>query len=246
MYKIVIPSHNRANILLNKTIKYLSKTDVELSNIFVFVLSNEYDEYRKILPPLINVIRNPAQCTGIQYQRNFIKDYFDKDEYLIRFDDDIEELGILNNNNEPMPFLNLHSFFEYAFDVLCDNLTTLWGLNNSSNPFFLKDRPMIYLKSKYVRSGVCGYINDKDMLISNLYDDVQHSLYVRNRYHSLVRFDRIFLKTKQSKQGGFVEVRKNKEKYHQQAIALMNEYPQFIKEVKEQPNNHIPYKLFYV
>tara|TARA_R110002073_G_scaffold333024_1_gene519933 strand:+ start:85 stop:819 length:735 start_codon:yes stop_codon:yes gene_type:complete len=244
MYKIVIPSHNRADILLNKTIKYLSKTDVVLSNIYVFVLNNEYDEYRKVLPPLINIIRNPTHCIGIQYQRNFIRDYFDKDEYIIRFDDDIEELGILNNKNEPMPFYNLHGFFEYAFDVLCDNLTTLWGFNNSSNPFFLKNRPSVYLKSNYVRSGVCGYINDKDMLITNIYDDVQHSLYVRNNNNIIVRFDRIFLKTKQCKQGGFVEIRKNKKKYYEYTLDLMKEYPQYIKEIVEQ-NNYIPYKFIF-
>ena len=81
--KIVIPSYNRSNIIMSKTIALLERLDVPMNIIYVFVIEEEICSYKNILPNSINLIAGPL---GLHNMRNFITNYFDEGQELLCMD----------------------------------------------------------------------------------------------------------------------------------------------------------------
>lgn len=140
MYKIIIPSHNRVEMLQKKTLKYLQDEGVLLNLIYIFVSKNELQEYKSALGDLnINVIEGRL---GLKENLNYIADYFDEGEKLVRLDDDLKHL--IDKNNNKIPSLNL--FIRDCFESLDATNNRMCGINPSKNPFFYTDTLSIDLK----------------------------------------------------------------------------------------------------
>ena len=92
--KIVIPSYKRSKVINNKTLKYLSKCNIPLSNVDVFVSDKEQlNEYKKNCKyKEVNFIIGGENITQ---QRNIIHTYYPDGSLILSMDDDIDEMQII-------------------------------------------------------------------------------------------------------------------------------------------------------
>ena len=124
MYKIIIPSHNRRQMIKEKTLKYLQDEGILLNLIYIFVAKEELLEYKSALGHLnVNVIEGRL---GLKENLNYISEYFDESEKLVRMDDDIKYLIDKNNTKIPSLDLFIRDCFEsmVATEARSDTLST--------------------------------------------------------------------------------------------------------------------------
>lgn len=87
-YKIAIPSYNRPQGLLKKTLKYLNSKNIPHDKIYIFVNNqNQFNFYRIYIPEDINIVI--TNQNGLVSSRNFIEEYFNLNDFIICMDDDI-------------------------------------------------------------------------------------------------------------------------------------------------------------
>ena len=130
-YKIAIPSLGRSKLIIEQTFLTLARYGIIPSKITVFVVEDEFDEYRKIVPENINVV---VGVRGIIQQRNFIHNYYDEGTHLICIDDDITDIDLSLGN-----CIDLNTFFLLAFDDLIEHDAFLFGVYPVWNSFFRKN-----------------------------------------------------------------------------------------------------------
>jgi hypothetical protein len=88
-FSIAIPSYKRALLLNKKTLKMLHDNNVDKNLINVFVIAEEYDEYKNTLNPDYYNELIIGKKTLIA-QRNFIENYYEEGSNLLCLDDDID------------------------------------------------------------------------------------------------------------------------------------------------------------
>ena len=81
--KFVIPSYNRPNKI--KTIELLKKNNIDIKQIYIFVVEEEFEEYKKHYPEYKIIIGEK----GLVNQREFINNYFKEGTKIVSMDDDI-------------------------------------------------------------------------------------------------------------------------------------------------------------
>jgi len=86
MYSIVIPSYRRSQKLKNETLNTLNRFEVEKNIIHIFVVEEEYDEYKSLLPEYKIIIGEK----GIINQKRFIENYFKENDLLLFLDVNIK------------------------------------------------------------------------------------------------------------------------------------------------------------
>ena len=87
-YVIAIPSYNRSEILINKTLKFLKDCEINPKLINIFVANDEeYKIYNSAIPKELygKLIIGKK---GIANQRKFISYYFPKGKNILSIDDD--------------------------------------------------------------------------------------------------------------------------------------------------------------
>ena len=116
-YIIAIPSYNRVNEIVSKTLTTLQQANIHRNNILIFVANDEqYKLYTNRVPTdLYHKIVIGEK--GITNQRNFISHYFEEGTYVISMDDDVEQFDELVDN-KLIKKTNLHEFFMYAHHCL--------------------------------------------------------------------------------------------------------------------------------
>ena len=130
MYKIAIPSRERALNISNKTLKLLNKYSIDIQRIFIFVKEDELETYKKELPNY-NII---CGSDTISKQRESISDYFEENELIVSLDDDVTDILCNGKSLE-----NLDIFINDTFSLLKENNLTLCGIYPVNNKFFLKN-----------------------------------------------------------------------------------------------------------
>ena len=88
--KFVIPSYNRAGKV--KTIELLKKNNIDIKQIYIFVVKEELEEYKKHYPEYKIIIG----VKGLVNQRQFINNYFKEGTKIVSIDDDIYAIRQFN------------------------------------------------------------------------------------------------------------------------------------------------------
>lgn len=90
-FAIAIPSKGRPEVIKNYTLKFLNN----LSNVFVFVEPQDYEDYLKSLPNT-NIIVLGENNKGIAYARRSVQKFFfeNKIRYVWQLDDNIDDFLI--------------------------------------------------------------------------------------------------------------------------------------------------------
>lgn len=102
--KFVIPSYQRSQQLIKKTLTYLENQGVANEDVFIFVRvdDTELQSYYLLKQKNYNVIVL-INVVGIGRTHNAITEHFEEDEFIIEIDDDMTSL--ITNTGEKVEFL---------------------------------------------------------------------------------------------------------------------------------------------
>lgn len=212
MFKIVIPSYNRQNIIKEKTLKLLKEI---LPNKKIFVFTPQPNLY--ILDDNIEVI----ECQkGLINARNEIMDYFEENENLLFIDDDIDDIINLNKYD------SIEKEILRSFDYMKRNNIYLGGFNPTHNKRFSSGN---YKKGLYFCVGSCYLlINDKYFLkCEDELEDYYRSIKYYLKDGLTFRNDLLLIKTKYEKnKGGMYSIDRYNNKTRR-SIELIIEFPNY-------------------
>jgi len=138
-----IPSLSRFNTINGHTIDFLVRNGVKYTDIYVFVIESEYEEYKVILNQSVNVV---LTTRGIRNARASISNHFGADAEIITLDDDIRDVKTLETVNKLKPIENFLSVCESTFDIMKSKNISMCGFYPIDNAFFMKSRISYGLK----------------------------------------------------------------------------------------------------
>lgn len=235
-YKVIIPSYKRYESISNKTLKVLKDKKIDPKRIYIFVANNTekklYEQHvdKKLYGHLIVGVK------GLRNQRNFITKYFKQGDYIVQFDDDIEEIYQMKfkNNDSSIkdlyPIKNLHKLIIYAFSLCHKYNAYLWGIYPVRNAFFMTKR--ITYDLRFIVGPMFGKINRHDNKLKlrlNEKEDVERTLHHYHKDKAVIRFNDITIKTTYYKtKGGMQSENKDRKKEsYKSAIYLNKKYKNY-------------------
>jgi len=237
-YKIAIPSYNRLDILLTKTLPLLIKGGIKREDIYIFVVLEEYPKYKDALPN-INVIIGLPGCVN---QRNFIRDFFNEGDYIISMDDDIEKISYVSHG-EFYNIDNLDDFFNFNHDFMIDIGAKLWGVYPVYNSYFISNqKEHISTGLNFIIGHLYGFINRKNNYFNlecSVFHDYENSILHYLKDGKVVRLNNVCCKTKMYAKGG---IGGKDERYNDMSndmLFLISKYPDIVRPKKK--GDHMPH-----
>lgn len=213
---ICIPSYQRAKVCRDKTISTLERHDLKQATIFV--VAEEYDEYRAIMPEWVIV---SIGVKGIVEQRQFILEQYPENTNIVYMDDDIEEIDVPN----------LKEFIENAFTQCREKGAYLWGVYPVWNPFFRNKPDTTCLN--FCIGCFYGIINrhdhDLNIVISKQgnKEDVERSLRYFIKDGIVLRFNKVGVKTKFFSVGGIGTKTERMDEVKRETMALAEAFSEY-------------------
>jgi len=233
MYYVAIPSYKRENVLVKKTLPTLLNGKIKATHIYIFVANaQEKRIYEKTIPKeMYNKIVIGKK--GIANQRIFIRNYFAEGSYVISIDDDIEAVMKFVNDKKLKQLNDLDTFFLKAHKLLKKHNLFIWGIYPVSNPFFMKNGPVISTNLRFLIGGLHGYIVRKDLKLNPSpkaegKEDYEQSILYYLKDKGVLRFNRITIKTRFLAPGGLGVEKQRFEINKQAANYLHNRYPNLV------------------
>jgi len=157
-YSIAIASHQRIDMLADKTLKYLTHHNIKPESIYIFVSPESYETYKnKFIDYNVILSKNNILDT-----RNHIIEYFDEGHKIVEIDDDLNCIQTTKKGTENERINDLDGFINSSFDTL--GPIGLWGLNSNTNNFFATGDDKFGLYS--IINSFLGYYNDKDIKLA--------------------------------------------------------------------------------
>lgn len=187
--KIVIPSYKRADILIERTLPLVLKSNIKAEDIYIFVVQEELEEYsEKINNKSINIIVGKK---GIKEQRGFIAEYFKDDQFILTLDDDVKKIQELEGeklvNVKDLDMLN-----KKVYKTMIDNGSKCCGVYPTNNPYFMK--PVTTHNLKFCIGAMRWFINDSFIEMNRYYtllEDYEVSLKYYLEYKTITRLSYI-------------------------------------------------------
>ena len=137
-YRVAIPSYNRSDIIIDKTLRTLQEGRVPHSCIYIFVANEEERKLYKERVPKELYKKIVVGELGICKQRRFIMDYFNEGKEIVYMDDDITGVFQAIDSKTLRRVENLHELIKQSFYRL--DKSNLWGVYPVANPFYMKPK----------------------------------------------------------------------------------------------------------
>lgn len=228
-YVVAIPSYDRADEIISKTLNTLHEGGVSKNKIYIFVANKQQEKVYEETVPKNLYHKIIVGKKGIANQRIFISKYFPDGQYIISMDDDVEEMQIMKNKDKLVKMHDLDKFFKDAYKELKKEKLYIWGIYPVRNPFFMKKTISDHLR--FIIGVTFGYINRHD---SKLYpslklktkEDYEQSIMFYKKDGGVLRFNYISPKTKFNAEGGLGKDRFERNK--NAAEYLKKKYPDII------------------
>tara|TARA_R110002012_G_scaffold153361_1_gene313403 strand:+ start:241 stop:1014 length:774 start_codon:yes stop_codon:yes gene_type:complete len=199
-YIIAIPTYNRPNIIIKKTLKLLKEYDIPNDKIIIFVKDQEQMNLYKDIILNYNLVLTGA--SGIMETRNTIQAFFYYETSytnVVYIDDDISGLYNMDKKLD-----NLDSFITKAFIDTKELGYNLWGVSALHNPFYMSEKTTT--NAKYICGAFFGEIFDRDKypIFADVghFEDHQKSMDHFIRDGGVVKFNWIGIDTKYFGVGG--------------------------------------------
>jgi hypothetical protein len=228
-YVVAIPSYNRYDVIVHKTLTTLKEGNVSSNKIYIFVANKEEEhKYKEQVPShLYNKIVVGEK--GICNQRVFISKHFPEHQYIVSMDDDVEEMQIMKSADKLVKIKNLDAFFQEAYRDLKKEKLYMWGIYPVRNPFFMKKKISTHLR--FIIGVTFGYINRHDKSLypttkSETKEDYEQSILFYKKDGGVIRYNYITPKTKFNAEGGLGKDRFQRNK--NAAAYLQKKYPDII------------------
>tara|TARA_R110000796_G_scaffold236020_2_gene355207 strand:- start:51 stop:797 length:747 start_codon:yes stop_codon:yes gene_type:complete len=227
-YRIAIPSYKRSETIKKKTLNYLIDVcNIKTKIIDVFVANKkEYEDYKYLEDLGIRVI------VGVKFlhkQRNYIQNYYNKGEFIMQFDDDIDSLKI-KKGKTTLILKDLNSIICIGFNECLKHKTKLFGVGAVDNHFFMNNKISTNLK---LCVGACfGVIIDNDISLSLILEekeDYERTINHFIKFGKVVRLNMIATKTTYYTGAGGMVDNRTEEEQNKSALYLCKKYPNLIK-----------------
>jgi hypothetical protein len=236
-YQIALPTYNRVDTLIEKTLAALDDHHIDPARITIFVANDQQKDLyeQKISKDLYGKI--VVGVKGLANVRNFITEYYPLGTEVVSLDDDISNFMQLNQAGDKLvPLRNLHRVIEDGFK-LCKKLNYhMWGLSPVKNAFFMKNQ--ISTNLKFIIGNCYGFINRRIKVHSDFKDDYELSLENSVRDGGVIRFNNIVATTKLGAKGGndLTAEQRAKQKEHKDFIEfLKKKYPGLVRDNPRRP-----------
>ena len=251
MYKVVIPTFNRYNIINTHTLTMLENHNIKSSLIYIFVANEE--EKTKYLETLDKKYHKNliVGILGLKNQRNFINKYFKENQNILFIDDDVKEIYELTNYNKKNRTENtknilkdLNKFVLESFKLLKKEKAYLWGIYPINNPYFMFDR--ITFDLRFIVGPFFGIINrhNKELeLTIDEKEDVERTLKHFILDKKVVRFNNICVNTVYYKNKGGMNFKDRKKDALESATYLHKKYPELTKLKLDKKSGYAEVKL---
>lgn len=202
MYEIAIPSYNRSDQLVNKTLYLLDKENINFSLITVFVANEE--EY-KIYRQALNLLKKGKKIKivigkkGIVEINNFINCHYKPTDIVFYIHDDIDDFIYYDRC--------LADILKKCTNYLKKSPYGLLSFNPTGNKFYMNERN-VFKEGFYYAVGPMFMFkpNSKIKRSKNSWavEDYDYSIKSYKFYGKTIRYDRLGLKTKinNNKKGG--------------------------------------------
>lgn len=256
-YKIAIPSYKRHDTLKKKTLVMLKEYKVPAKLIHVFVADSEEAKlYRETLEKGTYgkiIIGKP----GIKEIRNFMAKYFDEDEKIVYFDDDITKLWRCVSKGNPkekkdnklIKLESLDKFIKEAFKLSKKTGFRNWAPYPIDNPFFMKptlpDKSHISTDLKFLMGGFNGVINNKTAEIRTISDkeDYERTIKYYLADGGVIRYNNISCSTRCYKGMGGIQFNRKKKTSKVNAEILIKRYPDLVTLNESRKSGFVEIKL---
>ncbi len=189
-YVIAIPSHKRATILAERTLTLLDKLGIPHNRIYVFVSQSNLKDYRETLPDSIKIIRS---VEGVECNRMFISNYFNKKQKIISIDDDVEAIYKLNGS-KLLELDNIDDLIQNTFNELETKGLAMAGIYPTKNPFYMKDTQTTDLR--FCIGQLRFFINDRfcETRKFRMLEDYETTIKYYLKYKGILRLNNISVK----------------------------------------------------
>ena len=151
-YVVAVPSYNRLATFTNKTLAFLKRHNIPMEKIYLFV-ANEAEAivYKDTVPNIV------VAEIGLVNARNFIFRHFPVGKWIVSFDDDVEDIYQLTQDNILISITDLHEFIMKRFIVTCYYKARLWGVYPVANFYFMNHKTTTDLK--FIVGSFWGCVN---------------------------------------------------------------------------------------
>jgi len=228
-YKIAIPSLKRANVLNARTYKFLKKHEIPDSNIYIFVIDNEFEIYKEVFPECNIVV---GRFTA-KNNKNYILDYFPENEIILQLDDDIKDLFRAPDINTLESLSNLDEFVQHSVEKLEEHETNLLGVYPIKNAGFMwRNKEHLSTNLTYCCGAVLLYKNHRLKRRSlNLVEDFEFSLINFLTFGKILRNNLICVEANQYTLAGGLQHnnKRTKENKLMEIKKLQAKYPDHVK-----------------
>jgi hypothetical protein len=185
--KIAIPTFQRKQIFLNKTWKFLMKHNIPKKDIYIFVVDYEYEWFKATFPDCKVIVSR----RGVKETKNYIGDYFDKDEYILIIDDDLSDIytieGECKKEYKLKSIDNLTNLLNEMLDIMIKSDAGLCGLYPIKNPYFMEKK--ISENLRYCPGAFILFYNQKIERNIDLLEDYEFTLLNYLKYDKVIRFN---------------------------------------------------------
>lgn len=225
-YKICIPSFKRSKEISKRTLAFLEKHSISKNKIFIFVCEDDFNDYKNILNNEYNLIKSVKGC---KENREFISNYFNENDKLVYFDDDLKNI-IYHDKTE---LDNLDFFIKDSYNYLISNNLRMIGVNPSKNPFFYNSS--ISNDLKFIQGAFRIVFNTKicEKRNFNLLEDYETCIKYYNFCNGIGRYNNLGLIVNyNSLKGGLKEYR-TEERKKKEVEDFYLTYPNFCNKKKD-------------
>jgi hypothetical protein len=233
---VVIPTHNRTDVLQKKTLPLLKRVGVPASKINLFVSGEDQKKaYLSAVPKDLYNELHAKPTHDIGDIKNAITKHYPEGKKIVIVEDDLNNLMKLSADGKKLVELtDLPSVIQEGFALCKQHKTILWGISPSPNAFYMKKAPSFDLK--FILGTCYGILNDKSIhLKTAVKEDYELSLIVWKKYHSIVRFNNISARRRAYPdvgKGGLGSLEERKKRTEKAVEYLLKTYGDLIREVK--------------
>lgn len=138
-YQVAVPSYRRADMLRQRTLRFLRNGHVPADRITVFVHRHDeqLDAYRRVADDR-GVRLVVTDVRGINAQRAAIRDHYPAGTNLVQVDDDVTMLLRTDDGKQLTQVAMVDWFFQNAFQTTLKLGLWSWGLSAVPNAYFMR------------------------------------------------------------------------------------------------------------
>lgn len=230
-YVVAIPSYDRPEAIVEKSLKTLSEGGVPKSLVHIFVANKAEEKRYKNAVPKNMYGKIVVGKIGITEQRKFIIQHYPENQAIVSIDDDVEGLYKKVSDKELKKITDVHTFFTDAFSTLKQENLYIWGIYPVHNPFFMKNKTTTDLK--FIIGTLYGFINRKTKTIQpsskiKEKEDYEQSIKYFIKDGGVVRFNDVTIKAKKHAPGGLGVTEGRLEANRVAADYLEKNYPGYV------------------